>query len=157
MVSSTCLTTSELFSSHAMLLAAQSKDSDGAIQYGNMLWLGAAIIVVGLVAVGIQLVVRGLKRRQAYSHAVLFGDLCRLHGIRRPQRRLLNLVVQHCRLPMPGRLFIEPNWLDATIMGNVFQGRTRELLEIRQQLFGPIAPAKHENPQEENATPATAS
>lgn len=97
-----------------------------------LLVVGAAIGVVSVVLV----VANHFARRWRFSsHSALFCGLCRVHGLDSAARRLLKRVVRFHRLGQPGRLFVEPKWLDPAKLGPSFQTQAAELERLRNRLF----------------------
>jgi hypothetical protein len=99
-----------------------------------VIWFGGAIGAVVLVF-GLLHLVNRMTHRWHNSHPGLFSSLCRLHQLDRNARRLLRQVAQHHRLAQPGRLFIEPQWLDPLRLGPSLRARSPEIIALRGRLF----------------------
>ncbi len=100
-----------------------------------LIWLlvaGAAIGVVSVVVMGANRLARHWRFN---SHPALFYGLCKVHGLDSGARRLLKRVVRFHRLGQPGRLFVEPKWLDPAKLGPSFQAQAADLERLRNRLF----------------------
>lgn len=75
-------------------------------------------------------------RGSYYSTNRLFGQLCRLHRLDWPSRRLLKKLAQARQLDPPTRLFIESSWFDASELPVSLQPFRARLAEIKRRLFG---------------------
>lgn len=92
---------------------------------------------VGAACAGGYFAYRWVRRRRAYSHAALFRQLCRVHKLDRNARGLLRRVAAGFRMAQPGRLFIDPKWLDAAAGAAALP--KKDLRALRERLFGPPA------------------
>jgi hypothetical protein len=103
---------------------------------GQMLvWLLVAGAAIGVVSV-VLVVANRIGRRWRYnSHPALFCGLCKVHGLDSSARRLLKRAMRFHRLRHPGRLFIEPKWLDPANLSPAFQPQAAELERLRNRLF----------------------
>ena len=103
---------------------------------GQMLaWLLVAGAVIGAVSLVLMVANRIGRRWRFNSHPALFYGLCKVHGLDSAARRLLKRVVRFHRLGQPGRLFVEPKWLDPANLGPSFQTQAAELEKLRNRLF----------------------
>ena len=98
----------------------------------RLLVAGAAIGVVSVVRVVANRIARHWRFN---SHPALFYGLCKVHGLDSAARRLLKRVVRFHRLGQPGRMFVEPKWLDPAALGPSFQTQAAELERLRNRLF----------------------
>lgn len=104
----------------------------------STLIIGAVVaaVIVGIAGGVWYALQRKRKQRNGFSHSALFDDLCRVHGLDRASRRLLKQVVQHCRLAQPGRVFVEPRWLDPATLSEPLRSKPSELTALRERIFG---------------------
>jgi hypothetical protein len=100
-----------------------------------LVWLAAAGAVIGAVSVVLAIAKRIARRRRLHSHPGMFRGLCKVHGLDTASRRLLKRVVRHHRLEHPGRVFVEPKWLDPANLGAAFQPFAAQLETLRNSLF----------------------
>ena len=100
-----------------------------------LVWLLVAGTVIGVVSVVIMVANRIARHWRYNSHPALFYGLCKVHGLDSAARRLLKRVVRFHRLGHPGRLFVEPKWLDPANLGPSFQTQAAELERLRNRLF----------------------
>lgn len=118
-----------------LLLAARATGAK-EIDIGQMfVWLVVAGLGIGLICALLVVGTRIAHRRRFNCHATVFGGLCKIHGLDAAARRLLKRVVRFHGLAQPGRLFVEPRWLDPANLGSSFQARAAELEKLRRQLF----------------------
>jgi len=66
----------------------------------------------------------------------LFQELCRLHGLQRPETALLRAVADETQLENPSLLFIDPGLLDAAILDTRWGEESAELARYRELFFG---------------------
>ncbi|MFO7906425.1 MAG: hypothetical protein ACQESR_26665 [Planctomycetota bacterium] len=71
-----------------------------------------------------------------HSTSRLFGELCRLHCLDWPSRRLLKKLARARQLEPPTRLFIESSWFDEPDLPVSLHPFRARLAEIKRQLFG---------------------
>ncbi len=104
------------------------------------------VIVLLLVAAVLWKVARVIALRDGQnfdSPARLFNDLCRLHGLDFPSRKLLWRLAKIRQLDHPAQLFLEPTWFDTAHVPASLQPFRPQLAELKQQLFaGRTAPPK---------------
>ena len=98
-------------------------------------WLLVVGTAIGLVSVVLVVANRIARRWRFNSHPALFYGLCKVHGLDSAARRLLKRVVRFHRLGQPGRLFVEPKWLDPAKLGPSFQTQAADLERLRNRLF----------------------
>ncbi|MFH1923287.1 MAG: hypothetical protein ABIP48_25780 [Planctomycetota bacterium] len=129
--------------SSVVLLAERSAQAQRADTGQMLAWLLVAAVVIGVVCVVVVIVNRMFRRWRLNSHPSLFCGLSKVHGLDSATRRLLKRVVRFHRLAQPGRVFVEPQWLDPTNLDASFQGQAAELAEIRKEVFrvGPTSGA----------------
>jgi len=123
-----------------MLLAARKYGFGGRpssrVSTGEIfLYLLLAAGVIAAVCLALHFGSRTLHRRRQYSHAGLFGGLCKLHGLDRRGRTLLRNLAKAHRLSYPARLFTEPAWLDPAQLPGPLRGRANEVAILRNRLF----------------------
>jgi hypothetical protein len=120
----------------AVLLAAEPLPPAQRADTRQMLvWLLIAGVVIAVVSVVLVVANRIARRWRYNSHPALFYRLCKIHGMDSASRRLLKRVVRFHRLRHPGRLFVEPNWLDPANLGTAFRPYATELERLRNALF----------------------
>jgi len=114
-------------------------EESGPAQRADTRQMLASLLVAGAVigAISVVLVVanRIARHWRFNSHLALFYGLCKVHGLDSAARRLLKRVVRFHRLGQPGRLFVEPKWLDPANLGPSFQTQAAELERLRNRLF----------------------
>jgi len=122
-----------------ILLAARTHDWTGRrarVSTGEIfLYLLLAAGAIVAVCLAIHFASRVLHHRRQYSHAGLFGGLCKLHGLDRRAKTLLKGLAAAHRLSYPARLFTEPRWLDPTQLPGPMRGRANEVAALRNRLF----------------------
>jgi len=92
-------------------------------------------LVAAAVAGGVWYWRRWQQRRRAYSHSLLFNDLCRLHEIPRRDRALLAQLAKVFQLSHPARVFIEPKWLEAGRSHPALSAQQMDLAAIGARIF----------------------
>ena len=127
-----------------VVFAAERSIRANKADTGQMLvWLLVAAAVIGVVCV-VLAVANHLARRWRYnSHPALFYKLCKIHGLDPGKRRLLKRGERFHRLAQPGRVFVEPQWLDPTNLGASFREQAAELVAIRKGVFSVNPAAGH--------------
>lgn len=121
-----------------VVIGGLSRRVDTADGQTVLLWLTAAAAVITAVSLLCWFANRTVQRRRRYSHAGLFGQLCRLHNLDRSSRRLLRRLAGRHKLSQPARLLVDPRWLDSAA-APALPARRAELTALRQRLFGPPA------------------
>ena len=91
-----------------------------------------------------------------YDWEGLFDELCREHGLKWRQKRLLKSMSQSLDVQPAARLFIEPEWFVAASKNKELQSRQGQLVELCESLFyrekkgaTKVAPV-HESPANES-------
>jgi hypothetical protein len=69
------------------------------------------------------------------SPSGLLADLCAVHNLTIPQRRLVARLVRHHSLVHPGKAFVEPNLWDARELGELGRRNAPEIDALRRRLF----------------------
>ena len=105
-------------------------------------WVGL-LVLFGMVVVFWFL--SRLKDRQESSRRVnnprkLFRELCKAHGLKFFQRRLLKQVARWQRLARPAKLFLEPERLEPRNLSPRLRARQDELAVIGKKLFAEQGP-----------------
>jgi len=113
------------------ILARRAEAADGQTV---LLWMAVATVVITAVSLLCWLANRAVQRRRRYSHAGLFGQLCRLHNLDRGSRRLLKHLAGRFKLSEPARLLVDPRWVDSAA-ASVLHIRRAELTALRRRLF----------------------
>ena len=129
-------------------LPRRTSGPDGELVF---LWLAVAAVLIAAVCGVCYLVNRMVHCRRHYSHAALFGQLCRLHGLDAGSRRLLKRLAGQHNLPQPAKLFVDPRWLDSAAAGGTPPNRRAELTALRHRLFGPPQRDPEHGPADSNA------
>ena len=108
---------------------------------------GVVVLVVATLLWKVALVI-ALRDSQTYhSPARLFNDLCRLHGLDFPSRKLLWRLAKIRQLEHPAQLFLEPSWFDTASVPASLQPFRPQLAELKQRLFaGRTAPGSELTP-----------
>jgi len=127
------------------LLIAQAKPTDTSPWMPLWQWsdipvafLGKFVVLPLLVAAVVWAVVRYRTRRaQAsyFSPRHLFNDLCALHGLDWPTRKLLRQLVRAHELEHPARVFLEPSYFEADHLPPTLQPFSAELRALKARLF----------------------
>lgn len=100
----------------------------------------AVTIFLVIIALGVILGVAIYLRKQREGTPFrnprrLWGDLCRLHQLDRPQRSLLMQVARAHQLDDPAELFIEPRYLCAERLSADFKKQAAQIDVLRKRLF----------------------
>ena len=69
------------------------------------------------------------------GHEALFDELCRLCGIDRKTKTLLQTVVKKYQMPRPAEMFIEPNTLIRALNDTDFSEENAELQKLYDTWF----------------------
>jgi len=129
------VSTIELSFLHVLWAVEDSGLAQRADTRQMLVWLLGAGAAIGTVSVVLVVANRVARRWRFNSHPALFYGLCKVHGLDSAARRLLKRVVRFHRLGQPGRLFVEPKWLDPANLGPSFQPQAPELERLRNRLF----------------------
>lgn len=78
---------------------------------------------------------RGQRRLARNSPRHLFVSLCRAHGLKRADRKLLRRLARQCQLQDPARLFVEPDWFVQAASSLAWQQGAERLEAVRRRLF----------------------
>lgn len=70
-----------------------------------------------------------------YNWESLFDELCREHGLKWRQKRLLKSMSQALDVQPAARLFIEPEWFVSASKNKELQPRKAQLIELCEELF----------------------
>ncbi|MCH2120557.1 MAG: hypothetical protein MK136_04965 [Pirellulaceae bacterium] len=66
----------------------------------------------------------------------LFKELCRIHGLQRPEVKLLKRLVKMLQFENPTVIFVQPECFDIQQPNPLFSGETcRKIQKIRDRLF----------------------
>lgn len=118
----------------AVLLARPAGGS--AMQDGKLItWLIVLGVAIAAICVAAVFFSRWLKRRQQYSHSLLFRSLCRAHGLGMRDRRLLLRIATLTNLSAPARVFTEPAWSDPARLPGSLKSQAKDLVRLREQIF----------------------
>lgn len=128
----------------AFLLAQVSREDFGRgfrgatsqLSWTDLIPYAAAAI---LAAMGISLY-RWIKRRNDMTQACddppkLFRELCGVHELDRPSRRLLRRLSQAWGFAQPAQVFLTPNAFDADGLPPALRKQAAELQRLRERLF----------------------
>ncbi|MFW6169056.1 MAG: hypothetical protein ACODAD_01105 [Planctomycetota bacterium] len=130
------------------LVTGQAKERiqslERAFQEGGMAEVSMGqIVLLAVLATSFIFLLWRMAKRMAnetlgdyYSTNRLFGELCRLHRLDWPSRRLLKNLAQARQLQPPTRLFIESSWFDESELPASLHPFRARLAEIKRQLFG---------------------
>ena len=92
-------------------------------------------VILGVVLWRVARMVAMRDGRSYISTKRLFQQLCRLHELDWPSRRLLRRLAQARQLKNPARVFLEPTWFEAAEIPAALRPFAPQLAEIRQRLF----------------------
>ena len=97
------------------------------------------------VAAGLGWLLRWLLQRQNGIHRFyhprrLFRELCRAHGLSRPQGKVLWQLAQYLQLEHPATLFLLRELWEPQRLGPEWSPWTETLQELRERLFGVAEP-----------------
>jgi hypothetical protein len=82
---------------------------------------------------------RRFERLKSYdSPPELFRELCRVHRLDWPTRRLLKRLAAEWEMTSPALLFIEPERFNSARLPAEWQEKAAQLEQLRQQLFGQL-------------------
>lgn len=101
----------------------------------HLIVFAVVIVIVGLVLWRVARVIALREGRSYFSSKRLFLDLCRLHELDLPSRRLLQRLAQARGLQHPGRLFLEPALFNTAEIPSPLRPYREQLAEIRERLF----------------------
>jgi hypothetical protein len=128
----------------ALLLAQVSREEFGRGFRGatsQLSWTDLIPYVAAavLAAIGVSLY-RWIKRRNDMTEACddapkLFRELCRVHALDRPSRRLLWRLREARGLAQPAQIFLTPDAFDADRLPPGLRKQAAELKRLREQLF----------------------
>lgn len=108
----------------------------GDVDLGEVIgYLMIAATVIASVCLIVYFVSRLRHRWRYNSHRSLFNGLCRVHGLNRNARKLLKRVARHHKLGQPGRLFLEPKWLDPAGLRGSMREQAGNVAALRNRLF----------------------
>ncbi len=152
---------------HSLLLAQRSrldhlsdsfKGQPNSIDKGEMM---TGLLILAGVAALVWLLSRFLAyqdRRQAYNSPLrLFLALCKAQRLRWPDRWLLWRLARARRLKDPGRLFLEPQWFEASGLPRSMFVHGARLARLRDRLFAePPAAKRKDRPAAPETRPAAA-
>ncbi len=115
--------------------AGQFRDGGSQVSITSLVVLGVVVLVAVIVLWKVARVM-ALRDGQSYHNPTrLFHDLCRLHGLDFPSRKLLWRLAKIRQLEHPARLFLEPTWFDAAQVPATLQPFRSQLAELKQRLF----------------------
>jgi hypothetical protein len=103
----------------------------------NAAWLGlmifsASLALMALIAIFVH---RQWRRRMASSPRGLFGELCRAHRLKWPQRRLLWRLAQSQKLADPAAMFLTPACFEIGRLTVEMRPHAEELRSLCARLF----------------------
>jgi hypothetical protein len=106
-------------------------------------WSAAGLTMLGLALIGLAALgaagyywfMARRRRTTSATRAALFEKLCEAHRLTAGEIALLEEVVRTDRMPLPPRLFLEPERFDATRRSGTLAQRGAELTALRAKLF----------------------
>lgn len=105
-------------------------------------WVG--LLVLSGIVLGFWLLSRLKDRQESFrrvnSPRKLFRELCKAHGLKFFQRRLLKQVARWQRLARPAKLFLEPERLETRNLSSRLRARQVALAAISKKLFAEQGP-----------------
>ena len=76
------------------------------------------------------------EKRLTVQRWRLFKELCNIHGLQRPEVKLLKRLLKTLQLENPTVIFVQPECFDIQQTNPLFSGETcREIQKIRDRLF----------------------
>jgi hypothetical protein len=129
----------------SQLLLAQTQPPDATPWVPLTQWsdipvgLLVKFVVVPLVVIAVVWAAVQYRMRRArasyYSPRRLFHELCKLHALDWPSRKLLRQLARSRHLEHPARLFLEPACFDPGNVPPALQAFRTELLQLKSRLF----------------------
>jgi hypothetical protein len=119
----------------ALLAVGFFRDRTGHWEIALLVETLAAIVAAAAIGWWVWTVWQRRLGQQPHRHPQrLFAALCRAHGLDRNQRRLLLQLAEHCQLPQPGMVFLEPERFAASNLSG-FAGSQSEIKSLHDRLF----------------------
>lgn len=116
-------------------LGAASRRANRVDAGEALVLLAVALGSIAFVCLAIRFGSRIHRQRRRSSHALLFRDLCRTHGLDHRTRGLLKAVARQHHLAEAARLFTEPRWLEPDSLPGPLRRRAAEVTRLRDRLF----------------------
>ncbi len=116
-------------------LSGRFQNGGGTVSMTQLVLVGIGVLIVGCV---LWLVARKFALRDGRSYhnqTRLFHDLCRLHGLDFPSRKLLWRLAKLKQLEHPAQLFVEPSWFEAPQVPGSLQPFRSQLAELKLRIF----------------------
>ena len=135
------------FVAHGCLLLAQSnritnmgkrfRVADPSVSVLQIVgWSVLAVVVILVVWRVVQAV--AIRDGRSYtSPKRLFRDLCRLHGLDWPNRRLLRQIAKANRLDQPAHVFLQPALFDTAQLKPPLKPFAKQIRALGKKLFAP--------------------
>jgi len=99
--------------------------------------VAAVLVLAGIIAVVVIIHRTGgwISDRTANSNGQLFNELCKLHALQTPSRRLLKKMATALGVDPPARLFLEPEHFDEPNLPPDLAGERPRVAALRDRLF----------------------
>ncbi len=104
----------------------------------SLLHIAVLVAVVVVTAVVWWVVSHWGARSEGHSYCNarrLFRDLCLIHELDWPSRRLLRQLARAHSPTPPAQVFVEPDWFDAPRLPEDLQAYRRQLAALKERLF----------------------
>jgi hypothetical protein len=98
-------------------------------------WAFVAALVIAVFGVVASVLARQDKRRLYNSPRALFHALCKAHGLDRASRTLLMQMARAQKLPLPARLFLEPDRFEPAMLAPEMRTQREAIAALRKRLF----------------------
>ena len=96
------------------------------------------LVLLLIVVVGLWKVAHVSAQREGRSHFSprrLFQELCALHALDWPSRKLLRQLARANHLDHPARVFVEPQWFEAAQIPETLAPFRPQLTQLKSRLF----------------------
>jgi len=101
-----------------------------------LIWLGLAVLIIGVVCAAAIVAHRAAKKFKHNSHQGLFFGLCKAHQLGRKERALLGQLARAHNTRFPGEVFINPNYLHPKKLPGSMKAKQQEVGRLYMRLFG---------------------
>ncbi|MHB8969305.1 MAG: hypothetical protein ACYC3X_03775 [Pirellulaceae bacterium] len=96
------------------------------------------LVLLLLIVAGLWKVAHVSAQREGRSHFSprrLFKELCALHALDWPSRKLLHQLARANHLDHPARLFVEPRWFEAAQIPETLASFRPQFTQLKSRLF----------------------
>jgi hypothetical protein len=102
---------------------------------GQIVTLLVLLLIVVVVFWKVAHVSAQREGRTHFSPRRLFKELCTLHALDWPSRKLLHQLARANHLDHPARLFVEPQWFEAARIPETLAPFRPQLMQLKSRLF----------------------